>query len=113
MEDTEVPVSASQRQTELSLDPEHSRWGLATYQRERGGRGRGGARKEEGKESGRGWGGEVRRREKRGFEGRKGEGKGKEEGRGGGGENCKLSINTTRHFYINTQHHCLNFDLKS
>lgn len=36
MEETEVPVSTSQTETELSLDPEHSRWGLATYQRERG-----------------------------------------------------------------------------
>ena len=40
MEETEVPVSTSQTETELSLDPEHSRWGLATYQRERGREGR-------------------------------------------------------------------------
>ena len=46
MEDTEVPVSTSQTETELSLDPEHSRWGLATYQRERGGEGREGEGRE-------------------------------------------------------------------
>ena len=63
MEDTEVPVSASQRQTELSLDPEHSRWGLATYERGKG--------KWQGRREGEGERGQGRGRGKRGNGGRR------------------------------------------